>query len=202
MVTPSELRIGVLAVQGDVGPHCEVLARLGALPLPVKSPADLDRVDGLILPGGESTTIGLLLKKSGLDAAIQDHHRRRGLPLFGTCAGLILLAKRIEETPDQPRLGLLDVTVRRNAFGRQIESCETVIEAPLFGASPLRALFIRAPFVADAGPRVEILARWRDRVVLVREGAILASAFHPELTDDDRVHRYFLRRLVAARPAA
>jgi 5'-phosphate synthase pdxT subunit len=193
MVAPRRLRVGVLALQG---PHCETLARLGAEPQQVRSPHELDSIDGLILPGGESTAIGLLLAKRGLDLAIQDHHRRRGLPLFGTCAGLILLAKTIEETPDQPHLGLLDVTVRRNAFGRQRESCEATVDAPLLGAAPLRVLFIRAPFVASVGPQVEILARWRERTVLVREGTVLGSAFHPELTDDDRVHRYFLERMV------
>ena len=199
MVASAGLRIGILALQGDVGPHCAVLERLGALPSAVKSVGDLDRVDGLILPGGESTTIGLLLAKSGIGSAIRDHHRRRALPLFGTCAGLILLAKTIEETPDQPHLGLLDVTVRRNAFGRQRDSCETVVPAPLFGPEPLRAMFIRAPLIVGTGPNVEILARWRDHAVLVREGSIVGSAFHPELTDDERVHRYFLDRVVTLR---
>ncbi len=196
MVASACRRIGVLALQGDVGPHCAMLERLGALPSAVKSVGDLDRIDGLILPGGESTTIGLLLAKSGIGAAIGEHHRRRALPLFGTCAGLILLAKTIEETPDQPHLGLLDVTVRRNAFGRQRNSCETVIPAPVFGPEPLRAMFIRAPLIAGTGPNVETLARWHDHPVLVRGGSIIGSTFHPELTDDERVHRYFLDRVV------
>jgi 5'-phosphate synthase pdxT subunit len=202
MVASAALRIGVLALQGDVGPHCAALERLGALPSAVKSVDGLDRIDGLILPGGESTTIGLLLAKSGIGAAIHEHHRRRDLPLFGTCAGLILLAKTIEETPDQPHLGLLDVTVRRNAFGRQRDSCETVVSAPLFGPEPLRAMFIRAPLIVRTGPNVETLARWRDQAVLVREGSIVGSTFHPELTDDERVHRYFLDRVVTRRAPA
>lgn len=196
MVTPPSPRIGVLALQGDVEPHRDVLARLGAESVAVKAPADLDRIDGLILPGGESTTIGLLLHQRGLDAAIRQHVTQRGLALFGTCAGLILLARGIKETPDQPRLALLDIVVQRNAYGRQRESCEALVEVPSLGPEPVRALFIRAPLVVETGPRVNVLARWHDQIVLVQEGPILASAFHSELTGDDRVHRYFLTRLV------
>ncbi|MEO5656893.1 MAG: pyridoxal 5'-phosphate synthase glutaminase subunit PdxT [Nitrospiria bacterium] len=200
MVSAGERRIGVLALQGDVGPHQEVLTRLGAVAVPVRSPHELDRIDGLILPGGESTAIGLLLARSGLNVAIPEHFRRRALPLFGTCAGLILLAKTIRETPDQPHLGLLDITVQRNAFGRQRESCEAHVDSPAFGEPPLHVIFIRAPEVIAVGAHVEVLARWRDRIVLVREGPILAGAFHPELTGEDRVHRYFLDRMVIPSP--
>lgn len=196
MVGPSSGAIGVLALQGDVEPHRRVLSRIGVESIPVTAPADLNRVAGLILPGGESTAIGLLLESSGLDVAIRDHAARRGLPLFGTCAGLILLARTIKETPDQPRLALLDIVVQRNAFGRQRESCEGLIEAPALGPDPVHGLFIRAPLVTDVGPGVTVLGRWRDRIVLVQEGRILASAFHPELTDDDRVHHYFSSRIV------
>lgn len=185
-------RIGVLALQGDVEPHCVVLHRLGVASVAVKTPADLDGVAGLILPGGESTAIGLLLVKSRLDEAIRDHVKRRELPIFGTCAGLILLARMVKETPDQPRLGLLDVVVQRNAFGRQRDSCEATVDVPVLGPEPVAAVFIRAPLVVSTGPGVDVLGRWDTRIVLVRQGSILASAFHPELTADDRLHRYFL----------
>lgn len=187
--------IGVLALQGDVEPHCRMLARIGVESIPVTAPGDLNRIAGLILPGGESTTIGLLLSANGLDTAIREHVAQRGLPVFGTCAGLILLARAIKETPDQPRLGLLDIVVQRNAFGRQRDSGEDWVEVPSLGPDPVPGVFIRAPLVVETGPRVNVLGRWRDRIVLVQEGALLASAFHPELTDDDRLHRYFVSRL-------
>jgi 5'-phosphate synthase pdxT subunit len=194
MVTSAPRRIGVLALQGDIDAHRAVLARLGADSVSVRAPADLDGLDGLILPGGESTTIGLLLVASGLDHAIRDHVARRRLPLFGTCAGLILLARTIKETPDQPHLALLNVVIQRNAFGRQQQSCEALVDAPSLGPEPIRALFIRAPLITETGPDVDVLGRWNDRIVLVQQGPILAAAFHSELTDDDRVHRYFLSR--------
>jgi 5'-phosphate synthase pdxT subunit len=199
MVTPRAPRIGVLALQGDVEAHRATLARLGVASVPVRAPADLDEVAGLILPGGESTAIGLLLVASGLDRAIRDHVAHRRLPLFGTCAGLILLAKTIKDTPDQPRLAVLDVVVQRNAFGRQQQSCEAFVDAPRLGDAPLRALFIRAPLITETGPDVDVLGRWNDRIVLVQQGSILAAAFHSELTDDDRVHRYFLARTSPSR---
>lgn len=198
MVASPSHRIGVLALQGDVDPHREVLARLGATSVAVRTPDDLAGLTGLILPGGESTTIGLLLRKYGLEDAIRDHLTRRGLPLFGTCAGLILLARAVKETPEQPRLAVLDVVVQRNAFGRQRDSCEAAVDVPSLGADPVRALFIRAPLVVETGPGVSVLGRWSNRIVLVQEGPILAAAFHPELSHDDRVHRYFLSRLVGA----
>jgi 5'-phosphate synthase pdxT subunit len=198
MVASPSRRIGVLALQGAVDPHREVLARLGAESVAVRTPEDLVGIAGLILPGGESTTIGLLLGKYGLDTAIRDHVAQRGLPLFGTCAGLILLARAVKETPDQPGLALLDIVVQRNAFGRQRESCEALVDVPSLGPDPVRALFIRAPLVVETGPRVSVLGRWSDRIVLVQEGSILASAFHPELSHDDRIHRYFLSHLVGA----
>lgn len=192
--------IGVLALQGDVEPHRRVLHRIGVESVPVRTPTDLSRLAGLILPGGESTTIGLLLGASGLDVAIRDHVTQRSLPLFGTCAGLILLARAIKETPDQPRLALLDIVVQRNAFGRQRESFAGFVEAPVLGPDPVHGLFIRAPLIVETGPRVTVLGRWNDRIVLVHEGHILASTFHSELTDDDRVHRYFVSRIVGIRP--
>lgn len=192
--------VGVLALQGDVEPHRRMLRRIAVESVPVRTPTDLSRIAGLILPGGESTTIGLLLGASGLDVAIRDHVTQRSLPLFGTCAGLILLARAIKETPDQPRLALLDIVVQRNAFGRQRESFAGFVEAPLLGPDPVHGLFIRAPLIVETGPRVTVLGRWNDRIVLVHEGPILASTFHSELTDDDRVHRYFVSRIVGIRP--
>jgi len=140
------------------------------------------------------------LSRTGLDEAIRSHYRSRSLAVFGTCAGLILLAKTIVDSPHQPRLGLLDVVVRRNAFGRQRDSCEASVEAKGLGDIPLPAVFIRAPLIEWTGPTVEVLARWNDRIVLVREERILAAAFHPELTSDTRVHAWFLNSISA--PAA
>jgi 5'-phosphate synthase pdxT subunit len=183
--------IGILALQGDVEPHRKMLERLGARVKLVRSVDELREVDGLIIPGGESTTIGKLLDRFGLDAPIRER-ASKGLPVYGTCAGLILMAKEIEGS-DQHRLGLLDVTVARNAFGRQVDSFEADIPVPAAGDTPVRAVFIRAPFVSAAAPEVEILCRFEDRIVAVREHNLLATAFHPELTDDPRVHELFLR---------
>jgi 5'-phosphate synthase pdxT subunit len=195
MVRHSAGSIGILALQGAVESHRRMLTRIGVDSIPVRSPGDLSRIAGLIVPGGESTTIGLLLSASGLDAAIREHVTQRGLPVFGTCAGLILLARAIKDAPDQARLALLDIVVQRNAFGRQRDSGEDWVEVPSLGPERVRAVFIRAPLVVETGPHVSVLGRWRDRIVLVQEGPILASAFHPELTDDDRLHRYFVSRL-------
>lgn len=180
------MRIGVLALQGAVREHLRALEEAGAEAVPVKRPAELRGLEGVVLPGGESTTIGMLLEEYGFSEPL-----RSGIPIFGTCAGLILLAKRIRRS-DQPRLGLLDVEVERNGFGRQRESFETELSVPVLGAEPLTAVFIRAPYVTQAGPGVEVLARLEERIVLVREGPYLGSAFHPELTTDRRLHRYFL----------
>jgi 5'-phosphate synthase pdxT subunit len=196
---PDPRRIGVLALQGDVEPHRAALARLGSDSVLVKAPADLDGIDGLILPGGESTAIGLLLVANGLDQAIRDRVTRNRLAVFGTCAGLILLARTIKESPDQPHLALLDVVVQRNAFGRQKHSCEALVDVPSLGPEPVRAVFIRAPLITETGPTVDVLGRWNDRIVLVQQGQVLASAFHSELTGDDRVHRHFLARVTRAR---
>lgn len=185
----NSLTIGVLGLQGDFREHLRVLERLGVSSRDVRKPGDLDGLDGLILPGGESTTIARLLKESGL----WDELRKRGqsgLPLYGTCAGLILLAKEILE--DRPEgLGLLDITVDRNAYGRQVDSFEADLEIRDIG--PFHAVFIRAPKVIRRGPDVDVLAEYDDSPVLIRQGRILASTFHPELTDDTRVHEYFLQ---------
>jgi 5'-phosphate synthase pdxT subunit len=185
------VKVGVLALQGDVIEHVRAVAEAGAEPLEVRLPRELAQVAGLIIPGGESTTIGKLMALYGLDAAIRQRVAA-GMPLFGTCAGMILMAKEIADgLPEQPRLGLLDVRVRRNAFGRQRESFEARIEAPEYG-QPLEAVFIRAPYVERAGPGVKVLGTYADKIVMVAQGSLLAAAFHPELTRDRRVHRRFV----------
>jgi 5'-phosphate synthase pdxT subunit len=191
-------KVGVVAMQGDVDAHVRAVEAAGGEAAPVRTPEQIAACDALILPGGESTTIGKLMARYGVDDAIKGAHAA-GKPIYGTCAGMILLAKDIvrgAEQGGQPTLSLLDVAVARNAFGRQVDSFETDIEAPeVAGGEPVRGVFIRAPYVAEVGPGVDVLARYEDRVVLVRQGNVLASAFHPELTDDARVHRYFLGML-------
>ena len=190
------VRIGVVAMQGDFEAHVHAVADAGGEAFLVRTPEQVAEADALILPGGESTTIGKLMARFGVDAAIRDAHER-GKPIYGTCAGMILLSKRIvqgEKQGGQPTLGLMDIAVARNAFGRQVDSFEADIAAPkVTGDDPLRGVFIRAPYVAEAGKGVDVLARFHERIVLVRQGNLLASAFHPELTGDMRVHRYFVR---------
>ena len=173
------MKIGVLAVQGNFREHAAVLRRLGAEPVEVRKPAQLEGLDGLIIPGGESTAIMRLVRLYGLEDAIRQFSR----PLFGTCAGMILL--------DRNHLGVLDLEVARNAYGRQVASFEADLE--LDGDErPLRGVFIRAPRVAEAGPGVEVLAELDGEPVLLRDGRVLVASFHPELTDDTRVHERFL----------
>lgn len=186
-----QVKIGVLALQGDFAKHIEALERLGVQAMPVRLVEDLDQVDGLIIPGGESTTVGKLMSRFGMDQAILKRVEE-GMPIFGTCTGMILLAKDIEGS-DQPRLGLMSFTVRRNAFGRQVDSFETDLNIPDIGGEPVRAVFIRAPFVTELHNGAKVLAQLENGpIVFVREGNCLAAAFHPELTDDDRVHEYFV----------
>jgi len=188
-------KIAVVAMQGDFQKHIDMLTRLGADAYSARTPGDIARADGVILPGGESTTIGKLLARYGVDAAIVEASAQ-GKPIYGTCAGLILLARGIAEGTGgrggQPTLGLLDAIVARNAFGRQVDSFEIALDIPTLGLPPLRAVFIRAPYVVEAGPDVETLATYNGKAVFVRQGTILGSAFHPELTDDERPHRLFL----------
>lgn len=167
-----------------------MVAELGAEGVPVKYVRDLEGLDGLILPGGESTTLGKLMAKHGLDAAIKER-AEAGLPVYGTCAGLILLARDIPGS-EQPRLGLMDITVKRNAYGRQVDSFETDLDIPALGETPFRAVFIRAPYIEAVGPGVEVLAEHGGKIVAARQGRYLVSAFHPELTGDPRLHAYFL----------
>jgi len=196
--------IGVLALQGDVAEHVRLLEMLGTNPVPVRRAADLDAVDALVLPGGESTTMITLAKAFDLLEPLRERIRA-GLPTFGTCAGMILLADRIEDgVTGQESIGGLDVTVRRNAFGRQVDSCEKdVVFAGM--ERPFHAVLIRAPWVEKSGSGVEVLARVEGgpadgRIVSVRQGALLATAFHPEMSGDDRVHRWFVDELVRQTP--
>jgi pyridoxal 5'-phosphate synthase pdxT subunit len=193
------VKVGVLALQGASARHAAMLARLGAEPVPVRSPADLAGVDALVLPGGESTTISMLLESSGLFDPVADR-LAGGMPALGTCAGMILLGREIlDGRPDQRCFGSLDIAVRRNAFGRQVDSFEAElavdgidgIEGP-----PLHAVFIRAPVVERVDDDVEVLAAVDGRPVLCRQGPVLAAAFHPELGDDPRLHELFLTEVV------
>lgn len=182
-------RIGVLALQGDFREHAAVLERIGARPVLVRKPEQLDGLDGLILPGGESTTMGRLAVAYGLAEPLR-RAMLGGLPAFGTCAGMILLASRVTHG-SQPQLGVLDMVVERNAFGRQVESFEEDLTVEGL-EKPFHAVFIRAPWVAKLGAEVDVLAEARGHPVMVRQGHVLGSSFHPELTNDDRLHQMFL----------
>jgi len=186
-------RVGVLALQGDVPEHLRAVEQAGAEAVPVRRRAALDEVDALIIPGGESTTIGKLLERYDLMEPIRER-ARAGMPILGTCTGLILLAREIEGS-DQPRLGLLDVTVRRNAYGRQLDSFETDLNVPALGSEPVRAVFIRAPIVTRTGREVEVLAEVDGHPILVRQGGLIGAAFHPEMAGEDRVHRLLLQHV-------
>jgi 5'-phosphate synthase pdxT subunit len=203
-------RIGVLALQGDVREHLATLRDLGAEAVPVRRPEELAAVDGLVLPGGESTTIVKLAARFALLEPLRAAVRE-GLPVYGSCAGMILLADRIlDAPPDQETIGGLDVTVRRNAFGRQVDSFESELELTGLDGGPMRAVFIRAPWVEKAGAGVEILGRVvggaaDGRIVAVRQGDLVATSFHPELTGDRRVHALFVdvvRRHLAEQASA
>jgi len=182
-------RVGVLALQGDIREHIAILEGLGATAQPVKKHEELTRIDGLVIPGGESTTIGKMAVRFGLIDPLRDAIRD-GLPVFGTCAGMILLGGAVTEG-DQPLIGALDVVVKRNAFGRQNESFETDVDVTGLDA-PFHAVFIRAPWIDKVGSEVEVLSSIDDHPVMVRQERIMATSFHPELTGDGRVHRMFL----------
>ncbi len=192
------MRIGILALQGDFVEHATVLRRMGVEAVEVRLPGQLAGVEGLIIPGGESTAIGKLAVSYGLldpIAALAD----AGRPIWGTCAGMILMAREaVDGVPGQPLLGLLDITVVRNGFGRQVDSFEADLDVSRLNSPPFRGIFIRAPYVQQWGPRVEVLARLESgEVVAVRQGKLLGTAFHPELADDDRFHRFFLGQIAA-----
>ena len=192
VVSRSALTIGVLAVQGDVREHVRVLTSLGAQAHGIRRPTELTDLDGLVIPGGESTTMDKLVRAFDLFVPLRALIAG-GLPVYGSCAGMIMLADRIAEgRPDQQTLGGLDITVRRNAFGRQVDSFEEDIEFVGLDGGPVRAVFIRAPWVEDAGDGVDVLARAAGKIVAVRQGALLATSFHPEVTGDTRVHELFV----------
>lgn len=182
-----------MALQGDVIEHIAAMERAGASAVPVKTYHDLARVEALIVPGGESTTVMKLLDRFGLAAPIAQRVRA-GMPFWGTCMGMIVAAHEVADLR-QPTLDLIDITVRRNAFGRQNQSAEIDLPISILGASPFPAIFIRAPWIERAGPQVELLAERDGYGVMVRQGNVLGTSFHPELTHDPRVHQYFLGML-------
>jgi 5'-phosphate synthase pdxT subunit len=192
----AEAIVGVLALQGDVIEHVGALEANGTRVLEVKTERQLAVVDGLIIPGGESTTVIRLLNRFDLVAPIKARVHA-GMPLWGTCMGMIVAAHDVAEL-DQQTLDLIDITVRRNAFGRQIASAEVALDIPVLGAVPFPAVFIRAPWIERAGPSVEVLASHDGHGVFVRSGNVLATSFHPELTGDYRIHAYFAAMLEAA----
>jgi pyridoxal 5'-phosphate synthase pdxT subunit len=175
--------VGVLALQGDFEAHARLLRACGAEPREVRVPAELDGLDGLVIPGGESTVMTLGIEREGLAGPLRDLHAA-GTPVLGTCAGLIMV--------DRDHLGLMDIRARRNAFGRQIRSFEAEVEVAGVDGAPMRAVFIRAPWIEEAGEGVEVLASVDGHPVVARQGNVLVAAFHPELTDDPRLHRLFL----------
>jgi 5'-phosphate synthase pdxT subunit len=189
--------VGVLALQGDVREHLRALDQAGARALPVGSLVELASVDALVIPGGESTTMSKLAIVDGLMEPLRDA-RRGGMPMYGSCAGMIMLADHVEDARhDQETVGGIDMTVRRNAFGRQVDSFEADMPIPELGEEPFRAVFIRAPWVESVGPAVEVIARVSrggddGTIVAVRQGLLMATAFHPELTGDTRVHEMFV----------
>ena len=186
----SEPIIGVLALQGDVREHVAAVEDCGAKAVRVRTVEELNAVDGLIIPGGESSTVGMLLERYGVMEPLRERIEA-GMPVFGTCTGLILMAREIEGS-GQPRIGCMDVSVQRNAYGRQVDSFETSVDAPSVGDEPLQAVFIRAPKITRTGGGVEVLAETEAGPVLVRQNHLLGASFHPELTGDLRVHRLFL----------
>lgn len=196
-MTENNIHVGVLALQGDVREHIAMMNGLNIDCTPVRTADEISAVDGLIIPGGESTTVGKLLDRFGQMQAVR---ALPGLnkPIYGTCTGMILLAKNIENS-DQHRIGIMDITIRRNAFGRQVDSFEEDLQIDGIPGDPVRAVYIRAPYVTRVGEGVKVLATTNSHPVMVRQGWLLATAFHPELTDDNRVHKYFLDMVIQAK---
>lgn len=189
--------VGVLALQGDVREHVSALSDCGVDAVSVRTPAELEKVQALVIPGGESTTIGKLARSFGLFNPIKNRIEA-GMPTYGSCAGLILLSDRILDAIEgQESFGGLDVTARRNAFGRQVDSFESDIEFKGITGPKFRAIFIRAPWIEECGPSIEVLASIENHPVAVRSGNLLATSFHPELTSDNRIHRYFIENICA-----
>ena len=194
-------KVAVLALQGDFEKHLDVLRRLGAEAVAARLPQEIDGADGLIIPGGESTTIGKLMARYGIDSAVLRAHSV-GKPIYGTCAGLILLAKDIEEGTGerggQSTLGILDIRVARNAYGRQVDSFEAEMNIPVLGEPDFRAVFIRAPKITRIGSDVTTLGTYAGAPALVQQGTVFGSSFHPELSGDDRIHKIFLDAICKA----
>jgi 5'-phosphate synthase pdxT subunit len=185
------MKAGVLALQGDFREHARVLAELGATPVEVRTSEELSRVECLVIPGGESTTIAKLARIGGLVEPIRER-AARGMPMFGTCAGLIVMAARVES--GEPVFGLVDITVRRNAYGRQVDSFEADVDVDGID-HPVRAVFIRAPVVEELGPEVKVLARHEGHPVVLEQGNLVVASFHPELVGETRLHEYVLRKV-------
>ena len=194
------MKVGVLALQGDVREHIKALEECGVRSLSVRRTSEIEKIDALILPGGESTTIALLAEKFDVFDVIQNRIQK-GMPVYGSCAGMILLADRVlDATKDQKTFGGMDITVRRNAFGRQVDSFESDLHVDGITTPLMKAVFIRAPWVESVGSGVEVLASvkspdGREHPVAVRQGTLLATSFHPELTGDNRIHRYFVEQV-------
>lgn len=186
------IKVGVLGLQGDIREHVEILKKIGVEATVVKLPEHLEKVDALIIPGGESTTIWKLMKITGLDKALKERIRNN-FPVYGTCAGMIVLSNGVENYPEQETLKVIDIKVKRNAFGRQVESFEADLKIKDIPGKPFRGVFIRAPLIVDYGENVEILCEYDGNPVMARQGNILVSSFHPELTEDTRVHEFFLK---------
>ena len=186
------MKIGVLALQGDFREHVQMLRGIGVETVEVRLPGDLANCDGLVIPGGESTTIGKLLVRFNLLEPLRER-AKAGFPIYGTCAGAIVLANRVAgRGVDQPIVGVLDASIQRNAFGRQVDSFEAAVPMSVLGDRPYHAVFIRAPLIQEVGPSVSVLGRLADgTIVAAQQGNLLVTSFHPELTDDGRVHRYF-----------
>ena len=187
--------VGVLALQGAFLEHQNLLAKCGADSRQIRKANELEGIDALIIPGGESTTIVKLLNSFALMAPIRNLSRQ-GLPIFGTCAGMILLAKKLVDS-EQETLSLMDIEVERNAYGRQIDSFESNLSIPALGPDPFRGVFIRAPYITKVGNGVNILAYQEEQIICASQGSLLVAAFHPELTNDLRMHRYFLEQIVS-----
>ncbi|GAB6189662.1 pyridoxal 5'-phosphate synthase glutaminase subunit PdxT [Marinitoga arctica] len=187
------MKIGVLAVQGDIREHANMIEKIGHTPVKVKSIETLNEVKGLIIPGGESTTISKLMKKTGLWEELK-RKAHEGFPIFGTCAGMIVVSKGIKNYPQQETLGLIDIYVERNAYGRQVFSFEEILD---FQGKKIKVTFIRAPKIVKYSDNIEKLIEFRDAPVLVRQENILAASFHPEIEDDPSVHQYFVEEMVA-----
>jgi 5'-phosphate synthase pdxT subunit len=191
------MKVGVLAMQGAFREHVLALRQCGCEVIEVRQLKHLEEIDALVIPGGESTTIVKLLIEYQITTPLTQLINN-GLPVFGTCAGAILLARDVIDS-DQPRLGVLDLSIKRNAYGRQVDSFEVDLDIPVLGSEPMRAVFIRAPYIESVGPGVEVLASYQGKIILARQGKILVATFHPELTPDMRLHQYFLDMVAGRR---